>query len=132
MLKLSHPRWGLLLLGDLLTLLSFAALGRRAHSMGSALDDLVGTALPFVAAWLLVAPFTGAWGADATTTPAQAARRTALTWLLAFPLGMLVRIAIVGRVPHISFVIVAALFTLVMLAGWRSAFALLTRRGVVG
>lgn len=130
MLKFSHPRKGLLVLGDMLTLLSFAALGRRAHSMGNALDDLVTTALPFVVAWLVVAPFTGVWGTDATASPTRAARPTALTWLIAFPLGILIRIAIVGRVPHISFVIVAGLFTLILLTGWRSAFALIMRRGV--
>ncbi|MBA3530369.1 MAG: hypothetical protein H0T73_00410 [Ardenticatenales bacterium] len=37
-----------LAVGDVVTFLAFAALGRRAHSMGNALDDLTATALPGV------------------------------------------------------------------------------------
>ncbi len=116
-----------LAIGDVLTFLAFAALGRRAHSMGNALDDLIATALPFLLAWFIVAPFTGAYGAGATQTPKTAAQRSALTWLVAFPLGLLLRIPIVGRLSHISFVLVAGLFTLLMLVGWRTLFARLTR-----
>ncbi|MDQ4075583.1 MAG: DUF3054 domain-containing protein [Chloroflexota bacterium] len=116
----------LLIVGDLATFLAFAALGRRAHSMGSALDDIVGTALPFILAWAAVAPFTGAYGLEATGDVAQGVKRTALTWLLAFPLGLLIRIPLVGHVAHPSFAIVAGVFTLIMLTGWRGVFARLT------
>ncbi len=112
--------------GDILTFLAFAAVGRRAHSMGNALDDVMGTAVPFIAAWFLVGPFTGAFGPDATNGTAQGAKRAALTWLLAFPLGLLIRVPIVGRVSHISFAIVAGIFTLLFLTGWRALFAKLT------
>ncbi len=119
----AHPRRATLLLGDILTFLAFAALGRRAHSMGSALDDVIGTALPFMLAWALVAPFTGAYGERAMESPAHAARTSLLTWGIAFPLGLLVRVPIVGRLPHVSFAVVAGAFTLLLLTGWRSVFA---------
>lgn len=113
-----------------MTFLVFAAIGRRAHSMGSAVDDVIGTALPFMIAWLLVAPFTGGFGKDATAGVANAAKRAALTWALAFPLGLLIRTPIVGRWAHYTFAIVAGIFTLVTLTGWRAALAFfLTRQG---
>lgn len=119
----SNPRLLPLVVGDVVTFLAFAALGRRAHSMGSALDDVVGTAVPFMVAWFVAAPFTGAFRDDATASPMQGARRAALAWLLAFPLGLLLRTPIVGRLPHISFAIVAGVFTLLFLTGWRALFA---------
>lgn len=117
-----------LLIGDVITFLAFAALGRQAHSMGSALDDIAYTALPFLVAWLLIAPFTGAFTPEATSTPKAAAKRAVGTWLFAFPLGYGIRILMRGGViPHISFGIVAGIFTLVMLTGWRTLFAKVSR-----
>jgi hypothetical protein len=120
---LSNPRRLPLMVGDSATLLMFALLGRRAHSMGSAMDDVIGTALPFVIGWFLAAPFTGALGPHATANGRQAARYAALTWLVAFPLGLLIRIPLVGRIAHPSFMIVAGVFTLVTLILWRVLFA---------
>ena len=120
----SHVRRIPLMVGDVIVFLAFAALGRRAHSMGSALDDVVYTAVPFMIAWFLVAPFTGAFAADATTDSAQAAKRSALTWLFSFPLGLSIRTLLKGGgLPHWSFALVAGTFTLIMLSGWRALFA---------
>ena len=124
----SNPNRLVLMAGDILTFLAFAAIGRRAHSMGSAMDDVIGTALPFMVAWFLVAPFTGAYRADATETLVSAAKRAAITWAVAFPLGLLIRTPIVGRWAHYTFAIVAGIFTLVTLTGWRMTVTLVTTR----
>jgi hypothetical protein len=112
-----------LIAGDLIVFFLFAAIGRRAHSMGSALDDVTGTALPFILGWFIVAPFTGAFKPAATDGVGNAAKTAALTWLVAFPLGHLIRTPIVGRWAHISFAIVAGIFTFIVLIGWRTVYA---------
>jgi hypothetical protein len=119
----SNPNRSVLVIGDIITFLIFAAIGRRAHSMGSALDDITATAVPFLIAWFVAAPLTGAFRADATDSSGSAARRAALTWLLAFPLGYAIRAIMLGRLPHYTFAIVAGVFTFVALVAWRSAFA---------
>lgn len=120
----SNTRRQPLMIGDVVTFLVFAAIGRSAHSMGSALDDVLYTAMPFMAAWFIVGPFTGAFAPDATANAGQAAKRSALTWLLAFPFGLAIRTAIKGgALPHWSFALVAGIFTFTMLTGWRAAFA---------
>ena len=120
----SNPRRLPLMVGDVITFLAFAAVGRSAHSMGSALDDVVYTALPFMIAWFVMAPFTGAFAPDATENSGQAAKRSVLTWALSFPLGLGIRTLLKGgALPHWSFALVAGSFTLSMLTGWRAIFA---------
>jgi hypothetical protein len=119
---LSNRHRALLVAGDILVFLLFALLGRRAHSMGSAVNDIVGTAVPFILAWATVAPFTGIYSQRARGRPAQVASGVLLTWLVAYPLGQIIRIPVVGRVAHYSFVIVAGIATLLLLLGWRALF----------
>jgi hypothetical protein len=125
----SNPHRLPLMIGDVITFLTFSVIGRLAHAEGTALQNIVGTAFPFTLAWFLVAPLTRSFHADATEGVGTAAKRATLTWVLAFPLGLLVWSLIKARLPHYSFAIVAGLFTLILLTGWRSAFALVLGRG---
>ena len=127
----SNPNRIILMAGDLITFLLFAAVGRRAHSMGSALDDITATAVPFVIGWFLVGPFTGAFRAGATDGMSAAAKRAALTWLLAFPLGYMIRALMLGRLAHYTFAIVAGVFTFVTLVSWRALYARFVKRNSV-
>lgn len=109
--------------GDLALFLAFAAIGRRAHAAASPLDDVIEIALPFIVGWALAAPLTRAYAPDATASPVAAARRAALTWLVAFPLGYLFRALLLGRLSHHTFALVAGAFTLATLSGWRAIAA---------
>lgn len=125
-----------LVAGDLLAFLVFAAIGRRSHGAAAGLDALLAvawTAAPFMLGWFAVAPFSGAlrWGlpAPAKVAPSRGAlvaaltRRTALTWLLALPLGLLLRAIFLQRGIPLSFAIVTFATNLVILCGWRAVFA---------
>jgi hypothetical protein len=139
----------MLLAGDTLAYLTFAAIGRMSHSEAAglgALGEVFGTAAPFLLGWLAVAPLTGAYRLPAPPTaqpePARTdqpgsrlrfvrstfAGRSLLTWLLAMPLGFALRALFLQRGIPVSFAVVASLSVLVIVVGWRVVFAWLVLR----
>jgi len=127
-------RTAALLAGDAAVFLAFAAIGRRSHGEAAGLGALVevaATAAPFLVAWFAVAPWLGAFRQDSVASPAGALRLAALAWLCALPLGGALRALVVGRLSPPSFYVVTFLAVLLLLGGWRAAFAwLVGRRGL--
>ena len=126
----------MLVIGDLLCFLIFAALGRNTHGEASgfaAIPQIILTALPFIAGWFLVSPFVGAFRHKILSQPLAMAIRTALAWLIAWPVAMLLRGIFVDHgVPTLSFAMVVLLFNMLLLLIWRWPFALnnsLRKRG---
>jgi len=126
----------ILVIGDLLCFLIFAALGRNTHGEASgfaAIPQIILTALPFIAGWFLVSPFVGAFRHKILSQPLAMAIRTALAWLIAWPVAMLLRGIFVDHgVPPLSFAMVVLLFNMLLLLIWRWPFALnnsLRKRG---
>lgn len=127
---------GLLVLGDILAFLVFAALGRRSHGEAAGLMafvEVVKTAAPFMLGWFLVAPFVGAYRlvskqAKALFVPRTMLQRSALAWLAAWPLGLALRALFLQRGIPISFAIVTLLTNTVLVVGWRLVFALIVSR----
>ena len=113
----------LLIAGDVVSFLVFAAIGRRNHSENGAVVDVALTAAPFLAAWLLVAALAGALRGDLLLSPKQMLKRTALAWLLAWPLGLGLRALVLQREIPLSFAIVVGIANTVLLLGWRGAAA---------
>ncbi len=99
----------LLVIGDLLCFLIFAALGRSSHGEASgfaAIPQIIITALPFAAGWFLVSPFVGAFRHKILAQPRSMVIRTAVAWLIAWPVAMLLRgIFVDHSVPPLSFAI---------------------------
>jgi len=118
----------MLVIGDLLCFLIFAALGRNTHGEASgfaAIPQIILTALPFIAGWFLVSPFVGAFRHKILSQPLAMAIRTALAWLIAWPVAMLLRgIFVDHSVPPLSFAIIVLLFNMLLLLIWRWPFAL--------
>jgi hypothetical protein len=118
----------MLVIGDLLCFLIFAALGRSSHGEASgfaAIPQIVITALPFAAGWFLVSPFVGAFRHKILAQPRAIVIRTALAWLLAWPVAMLLRGIFVDHgIPPLSFAIIVLLFNMLLLLVWRWPFAL--------
>ncbi len=121
-----------LVLGDIVVFLVFAAIGRRSHGEEaglSAVFQVVTTAVPFLVGWFLVAPFVGAFRRDIQADPLKMARRTALSWLAAWPVAMLLRGLLVDHaIPPWTFWLVAFLSNTVFLQIWRLPYALITKR----
>ena len=128
-------RIGLLALGDLLVFLIFAAIGRNNHGEASgfaAIPQIVLTALPFAAGWFIVAPFVGVYRRELADQPKAMGMRTALAWLLSWPVGLLFRWFFVDRLKNppttagefASFATVTFIFNMLVLLVWRVGNAL--------
>src|SRR5690349_2969320 len=84
-------RIALLVIGDALVFLIFAAIGRRSHGEAAGLDALlqtIQTATPFAIGWFIVSPFLGAYKRGLERQPRTMALRTLLAWLAAWPVSM--------------------------------------------
>mmetsp|Transcript_25088 Transcript_25088/g.35141 ORF Transcript_25088/g.35141 Transcript_25088/m.35141 type:complete len:212 (+) Transcript_25088:72-707(+) len=112
---------------DLLSLFLFAGIGKASHSADGSLDigAVLITALPFVAAWFLTSPLTGVYSDDdqSKNVISDAFVKTAKGWIVAIPLGCVLRGVIKGYVPPLPFVIVTMIATLVILGGARVVFS---------
>ena len=118
----------MLVIGDLLCFLIFVAFGRNSHGEASgfaAIPQIIITALPFAAGWFLVSPFVGAFRHKILAQPRSMVKRTAVAWLIAWPVAMLLRgIFVDHSVPPLSFAIIVLLFNMLLLLIWRWPFAL--------
>ncbi|NTV99712.1 MAG: DUF3054 domain-containing protein [Oscillochloris sp.] len=119
-------RTAMLVGGDVVALMVFAAIGRNSHGepIGvEAIGKVAYTAAPFLIGWLLSAPFLGAFSPRSTDTLLKMLRATALSWCAALVVGALVRALLIGRFSPFSFYVVTFLVALLILCGWRSAFS---------
>lgn len=115
-----------LLAGDIAVFLIFAAIGRRSHSAAAGLGELVEvaiTAAPFIIGWLAAAPWLGAFSPAAAGRPAIMLRVTLAAWIAALAVGAVARALFSGRFSPPSFYLVTFLVALLLLGGWRGAFA---------
>jgi FlaA1/EpsC-like NDP-sugar epimerase len=126
----------LLIIGDALAFLLFSAIGRSSHSQAAGLDAIVqvaNTAAPFLLGWYIVAPFTGVYRNATTSTPRQMLVRTALTWLIACPVGLVLRAIYLQREIPLSFALVTFGVHLLIMVLWRGGWAWFeSRRSVRG
>ncbi len=127
--------WLLLLLGDSISFIVFAMIGRSSHGRVTELEALLEIVPPFLVVWLLVAPLLGAFRLHrkpaASEHAEQAASsgllraflwRTVLAWVIACPLGLGLRALYLQRSIPLTFAIVTFLSNLVLLVGWRALF----------
>ncbi len=117
-----------LIVGDALALLSFAAGGLAAHDLP--LDPfpavtLVAIAAPFGVPWFILAWLWGVFRRDTLRQPGQMLLRTAIAWLSAGPMGLVARTLILQRPLPPSFAAVALGVPGAMLLGWHLAVSLI-------
>jgi FlaA1/EpsC-like NDP-sugar epimerase len=125
----------ILVVGDLLVLLVFVAIGRSSHALSMA-DLTAGlmTALPFVAGWFAVAPWLGLYNPNINRSMKQLLPRLAATWIIAVPLGHVLRALLLGRsipagIPF-TFVLVSLGFIGVAMLLWRAGYTWWQQRQV--
>jgi hypothetical protein len=123
----------ILVAGDLLALLAFVLVGQADHQTVNTANPLLG-ALPNVLSlaipWLILAFLLRAFpkGAVAPALPAFLGR-SALAWLIAAPIGLVIRMFYLGRggIP-IPFLLVALAAGGLFLLGWRLLYWLIILR----
>src|SRR5260370_33941166 len=84
-----------LAIGDILVFLIFVIIGDSTHGKLSGLAailHIILDALPFIAGWFIVSPFTGIFRRDLFTQPLPMAIRTAVAWIPACATAMIVRV----------------------------------------
>lgn len=112
----------LALLADVVAVVVFCAIGRRSHAEGVTIAGVLTTAWPFLTGtavgWL--APVT--WRRPTAMVPSGV-----LVWACTVVIGMLLR-RLSGQGTALSFMIVAAVTTAILLLGWRAGAAIRSRR----
>lgn len=120
-----------LVVGDAVSFLVFAGMGRNQHGETSglgALGQVALTAVPFALGWFLVSPWVGAYRRKLTDTVRRMAVRTELAWLASYPVALILRVLIAPdhQMPW-TFALVILLANAILLGVWRSAFAFVER-----
>ena len=111
---------------DFASLVTFAGVGKASHSADGSLDiaAVFVTAFPFLLAWYTTSPLTGVYkDTDGDNVAIDALKVAAKGWIIAVPLGCVLRGIIKGYVPPAPFVIVTMIATLVILGGTRVLYA---------
>lgn len=100
---------------DTIAVIVFAIAGRAAHDETLTVSQVASTALPFLAGLFLT------WAVIvAVGRPALDIRTGLILAAGVVFIGMALRIALLGYVPHISFIIVATVANLIFLTSWRA------------
>jgi DUF3054 family protein len=124
-------RIGLLIVGDIVAFHVITTVGLLSHGELSgigAVPEVVEIAAPFAIGWFAVAPFAGAFKAELTDQPRHMLGRTALAWLIACPIGLLLWSLVRQKSIQPAFATVTLITNMIVLLGWRGIFALLAAR----
>ena len=118
----------ILLTGDLIAVVAFVVVGQRDHELVNEANPVLGvllTAVEFAAPWVVAGWLLGAFPRGDKLTVRSLLTRSLNTWLVAAPIGILIRSYALGRAVIPTVFLVATLgFGGVFVLGWRALFAL--------
>ena len=101
---------------DVVAIVAFVIIGRRNHDEGTALRGILRVAAPFLiglaVGWLIAR----AWKAPTSTTTGM------VIWPVTVVVGMLLRHFAFNNGTALAFIIVATVFTGLLLVGWRALY----------
>ena len=117
-----------ILLGDIIVLGAVTVVGFASHgTAGTAGTRMLTTFVPLVIAWLLVAPFLGAYNLASVRNVRQL-WRPFWAMVLAGPMAAWLRGVLLGAPIQPVFVIVLGGFSALSLLAWRTLYALVVKR----
>lgn len=115
---------------DVALLSGLIVVGQLSHDVNP-IGDPVATLesiAPFVIGWLVVAAIAGLYTRSVASSVARATRLTAVVWLAAANLGLLLRQSLFGDTAAWPFPLVITGFGLLVLVGWRIGYAAFASR----
>ncbi len=111
------------LIGDVVVVAILTVIGFATHATLDEVPRMITTFLSFLVAWLLVAPWFGLLREAIVADPRQV-WRVAWAWLVAAPLGALLRAVLLDRsVVDVTFVLVTIAINGLALVAWRALYA---------
>ena len=120
----------LLAAADVALIAGLLAFGQRQHGIDPIAEPLASleTIVPFAVGWVVAALLAGVYARDVAVTPARAARATAIAWIAAANVGLILRSspAFEGGTPWPFNLVVTATGLLVLLT-WRVGYAAYAR-----
>lgn len=117
------------MVGDAVIFVLFAAIGRASHgeAVGNAVLRTLGTALPFLAGWLVGALTWKAYAAEALRDYRTGLWRVVLAWVTGAILALAIRSVLEHRIVPASFAAIAFGFNMILLLLWRTALVTAAR-----
>ena len=116
----------ILMLGDVVIFSFFAIGGRETHAADD--TNLIVNALPtlltFLPIWIMVASLIGVWRTDVIDRPRVALAHTLIAWVVAGPIGLVVRAVILSRTAiPVPFILVTLGLNGSLLLLWHGSYA---------
>ena len=130
LLRISRAQ-AILLVGDALIFVFFAAAGRAMHELGlgtSPVLTVLTVAAPFAVPWFILAWVLEAFRPDTIRQPRRMLFTTAFAWLSGGSIGLVARTMIVQRPLLPTFAAAVLGVNGVLLLGWRFIFSLVAAR----
>lgn len=118
------PRSALIILaiGDVVSLVLFALIGRQSHAEALTLQSVFMTATPFVVAWFIVASVLRPYRPALLTSPRAMFMQSLVVAIAAGALGVFLRAGLL-RTPIVPlFLLVAIPLVVLFVIGWRMIF----------
>ncbi|WP_460525176.1 DUF3054 domain-containing protein [Halopiger thermotolerans] len=117
----------LLAVGDVVVLAGLVLVGQLSHGVTPIERPVAAleTVAPFVLGWVIVAAIAGLYtsASDVATSVPRTARTTAVIWIAAANVGFILRNGLFGESTRWPFPLVMTGFGLLVLVGWRVAYA---------
>jgi hypothetical protein len=111
----------LLIGGDILAFVAFGLLGLASHEDGVTAASVSRSIVPFVVAWLVIAPWTGAFG-DRAVDGRFVVANVAIVWVAAGIAGMVGRAIVFDRELFTAFFAIGITGMGLFLCGWRAIY----------
>lgn len=118
----------ILAIGDIISLILFALIGRQSHAEALTLQSVFMTAAPFVVAWFIMATVLRAYRPGLLTSPRAMFMQSLVVAIGAGALGVFLR-AMLLRVPvNQTFLLVAIPMVVLFVIAWRMIFIFVYQR----